>query len=120
MGMLDGRPRGQLQLIGGIQAPGPCTDLLGRQSRRPPTPDLLRRGSAPWGVGTVTICSRAKSSQPCFAHLGSLPLPFVGHRAITRPQSSPTVPDVTRFTHGTGTPPILRNSHNPGQIVIPT
>src|SRR5882672_12013951 len=75
--MLDGRPRNQLQLIGGIQAPGPCMDLRGRQSRRPPTPDLLRRGSAPWRGGTVMICSRAKSSQLCFAHLGLLPLPFL-------------------------------------------
>src|SRR5882672_3268789 len=67
--LLDGWPWYHLQLIGGNQAPRPCTDLLGRQLRRPLTPDLLCRGSAPWGGGTVTIHSRAKSRQLVLARI---------------------------------------------------
>src|SRR5882672_8756405 len=117
--LLDRWPQYHLQLIGGIQAPGPCTDLLGHQLKCPPTPDLLRRGSAPWRGGTVTICSRAKSSQPFFAHIGSLPLSFT-HRAITWPRASPTMPDLTRLALSSGSPPILSNSRNPGRTLIPT
>src|SRR5882672_6377808 len=97
--LLDGRPRYHLQLIGGIQAPGPCTDLLGHQSRCPPTPDLLCRGSAPWRGGTVTICSRAKSSHLilCMHKIATAPVMShrVTHLAMIRPnpaRSYPTSP----------------------------
>ena len=53
-GFMVGRPRRRPALIGKIQAP---TIVHGPHS--PSSSYLLRRGSAPWGGGTVTISSQS-------------------------------------------------------------
>jgi len=101
--MLDGRPRAQLQLIGGVQAPGPCTDLLGRQSSTDSRP--ASQGLSTLGGG---YC-HDPFPELSLDHLSDLiaTAPLWPHRVITRSRSRPTLPDQTRLASTTDSPPIV-------------